>query len=97
MSVVAFDGNLLAADRAGNFGGCKIPGQKLFLIDEDTAVAFTGSIASAMAMLEWVKHGCKVEQFPDCNKGDDYSRVIICKRSTRSVFMYEKTPYPSEY
>lgn len=90
MTVVAWDGQVLACDRMMTSGGLRQTTRKLFDI-EGGAMAFTGSIDSGLALVDWVKNG---GEWPACQKTDDWAQALIVKNGkcyglAQQPFMYE--------
>jgi len=103
MSIVAWDGKILAADKMAASGVAeictkifkfKIPvdfenGEKL----SDFVCAFTGPIPVGMLMVDWFKSGARKKEFPEVQKTDDWSRLIVAHHSFKyGVRIYDNTP-----
>lgn len=95
MSVVAFDGKTLAADRQATNSGLIFTASKVFRLDDGTLLGITGNIGSATAMIEWYKSGAQPADFPKWQENKDkWSRLIVVTPDGR-CFWYEEFPYPS--
>ena len=98
MSVVAWDGKTLAADKAEFNGSMKFEGFKLHVIAADTVIAHVGGAAQAVAMIQWWKSGAKPGDFPQENRDkDEWTRLIIASRDhdgSKTLITYENSPYP---
>jgi ATP-dependent protease HslVU (ClpYQ) peptidase subunit len=92
MSVIAFDGKTVAADRQATCSGCKTTSSKLFKLASGEIVGFTGSSDIGMAMLEWYKNGADCEKYPKYQTTDDWVRLVVITK--KGVFFYETTPNP---
>lgn len=93
MTCVAFDGKVLAADRQATCSDVRMLTCKIRAIEKEdglTAMAWTGTEASGLAMVEWHLAGADPEKFPESQKGDDWSRLIVVTPS--DAFFYEKAP-----
>lgn len=98
MTVIAWDGKTLAADRQGTNCGMRLPATKLFKLADGTVVAGTGVLAAVHRMKQWYENGADVSNYPDCQKtSDDWCRLVVVKPGG-SVFCYEGQPVaiPSE-
>jgi 20S proteasome alpha/beta subunit len=92
MTVIAWDGRTLAADKRATSSGLARTVTKIHKIG-DTIVAASGNASQDALMVEWVRQGCKPEAFPDSQKDkDDWSTVVVVDAS--GVRYYERTPYP---
>lgn len=92
MTVVAFDGKTLAADRMSTCNYIRTSITKLFQIDAETFVACTGDASGAAAMRAWFAAGAAPEKFPACQSTDSWARLIVF-RMDKGVEFYERTPH----
>lgn len=93
MTCVAWDGKVLAADRQSTCGEvrsltCKIKSAHTSL--GFVALAWTGTEASGLAMMEWYLAGADPAKFPESQKGEDWSRLIVATKD--GAFFYETAP-----
>jgi len=98
MTVIAWDGKTLAADRQGTNCGGKFAATKLFRLDDGTLLAGTGTLAAVLVMRDWYIAGADTSQYPECQKSsDDWARLVVVKPGG-VVFYYEGLPVaiPSE-
>ena len=93
MSVVAWDGKTLAADRQAGCAGLRIETRKIWRQEDGTVLAFTGSIDSMMMLLRWYREGAKVEQWPASQARKDWTRLIVVKPNL-TINVYERYPEP---
>jgi ATP-dependent protease HslVU (ClpYQ) peptidase subunit len=70
MTVIAWDGETLAADKQSTGGGFASTVTKIFRVPGGL-VGFTGNGSHAQALLAWFRAGCDVEKWP--KKGGDDS------------------------
>lgn len=91
MTVIAFDGKTLAADKRAITGGgivrtvTKIERFGAFLL------AITGGIDVGFELREWFKAGAKPDQFPEAAR-EDKSVLIAIRKGM--VMTYASGPYP---
>jgi len=94
MTVIAWDGKSLAADRQCQAQGVQRPVTKLHKVRTVTAeewvVAFCGSLAQGLVLMEWFKEGADPGKWPAFQRTDDWSTLVVANRS--SCFMYEQEP-----
>ncbi len=94
MSVIAWDGNTLAADKRASSGTLIGTTTKIFRIDQATLCGYTGDAAFGEQMVAWYKAGAHPEAFPASQRDkDDWARLIVVKQGF-SPFEYERTPHP---
>ena len=91
MSVVAFDGRTIAADRQVTRGDLILRGSKIQKLGSGDVVAYTGSLAFGLAMVEWYEKGADPATFPASQKTEDWSRLIVIPKKGRP-FIYETLP-----
>lgn len=92
MTVIAWDGITLAADKRSISSGLARTVTKIFRVG-NSVVAIAGSLDQGLLMVEWVRNGCNPDTFPDSQKdSDDWATVVVANES--GVRSYERTPYP---
>ena len=93
MTVVAWDGTTLAADKMTSFGGLHGTTTKVHRIGE-VLVAGCGTAALMQEMLRWVEGGCDPEKFPDQQRDSRESVSLLVVRKDGPLHQYETTPWP---
>lgn len=92
MTVIAWDGKTLAADKRVTYSGLHRTVTKIFRV-RDALVAVSGNGALAETMLQWYRDGCDVEKFPAMQRDkDEWIGMLVVNRA--GVFSYERTPHP---
>ena len=99
MTVIAWDGESLAADRAVDIGGISFEATKLRRIRGDhgvTLMGFAGSGARFTQLVEWFIAGANPETYPK-READDHS-VLVCidllEAGAARIRRFETTGYP---
>lgn len=93
MTVVAFDGHTLAADkRAERAGAGHAVVTKVHKIN-GCLVAIAGSYDVGMQLIHWFQNGCIEEQFPERQSEDNEASLMVITPERRITF-YERTPVP---
>ena len=83
MSVIAWDGNTLAADKRASSGTLIGTTTKIFRIDQATLCGYTGDAAFGEQMVAWYKAGAHPEAFPPSQRDkDDWARLIVVRCCT---------------
>jgi len=96
VSVVAWDGSILAADGQLTESGCKSRGVKIRRGRGGAVLAWVGGQSIGQGMARWFDYGAKKEDFPECQCGGDSaeSTELIVALSDRTVWIYEHTAEP---
>ena len=95
MTIIAWDGKTLAADRRATSGGgiaravTKICRSRY---RDDTLLAITGAWDTAVEMREWFEHGAVPSEFPPKAR-DDVATLIVIQRDG-AISAYTAGPYP---
>lgn len=89
MTVIAWDGKTLAADRQGTCAGMRYRATKLRRIGKE-ALAICGDHDYGTALMEWYERGATPETWPSFQKTGDWVRLIVASRGR--CFHYEREP-----
>ena len=92
MTVIAWDGKYIAADRLAEYCGLGSKVTKLHTSKNgDCVIGFTGGLENGLGLMEWFNNGAVKEEWPDWQKTEDWCRLIIAASDV--VFAYERLPY----
>ncbi len=92
MTVIAWDGKTLAADKAGMNSGYRRTVTKIFRVPEGL-VGFAGDGSRCLALLEWFKSGRDPAKYPEFQKTETAVGCLFIDKECRSSgYLY--TPYP---
>lgn len=91
MTVIAWDGKTLAADKRATTGGGIARTVTKIERHKDALLAFTGSWDVATQIREWWKAGADPENFPSKAR-DDVATLIVIKAGC--IESYASGPYP---
>ena len=94
MSVIAWDGHTLAADKRASLGTLIKTTTKIFRIG-DSLCAYAGDAAGGEEMLAWFSNGAKPADFPAGQRGDDWSGLLVIREG--EILKYEQSPYPVRF
>jgi ATP-dependent protease HslVU (ClpYQ) peptidase subunit len=89
MSVVAWDGKCIAADRQMTCNDMRMLTTKMRRLDDGTVLAWTGLPGAGLMLVRWYVEG---KEWPDGQQGENWSRLIVAKKDR--VEMYERYPVP---
>jgi ATP-dependent protease HslVU (ClpYQ) peptidase subunit len=94
MSVIAWDGKTLAADKRATFGGNLILTTTKIRRIGNMLVGYAGGADFGEQMVQWVADGADPADFPTGQRDkDDWAGVLVL-RPGQPVARYERTPYP---
>ena len=94
MTVIAYDGKTLAADKRMCYGNIINTVTKIFRMPSGELVGFAGDITFCLALVEWVKAGRVIADFPQHGRDkDDWQPLLVIELDGTPSF-YERTPYP---
>jgi hypothetical protein len=79
MTVIVFDGKVLAADRQISDGAYKRPGTKIFRLPSGDLIGMAGSVRRAMALLDWAYKGFQIDSYPELKDKDDWTEMLRIK------------------
>jgi len=94
MTVIAYDGKILAGDKQSSWQYTKNTTTKLKILNDgakDIAIAVCGSLAESYPIRHWFENGSKIEDFPKTDK-DDPGYLIMATLGQLAYFLC--TPHP---
>jgi ATP-dependent protease HslVU (ClpYQ) peptidase subunit len=95
MTVIAYKDGVLAADKRAENNGLAMTVTKIEKI-KDALVGVSGNAAHTFALFSWVENGCVKDDYPEFQKTDDYS-VILMITHKREIVRFERTPWPIHF
>jgi 20S proteasome alpha/beta subunit len=96
MTTIAYDGKTLAADKRACCNSMIGTVTKIFRVN-GLLVGGAGEFSFVLAMVEWVRGGRKLEDFPAAQKDtSDWQEVIVIEVDG-TPSMYGRSPYPVRY
>lgn len=96
MSVIAWDGKTLVADKRASYGTTILTTTKIFRVN-DCLIGYTGGACMGEQMVDWFKRGMLPEDFPAQQRDkDDWATFVIIWPSGATAKI-ERTPYPATY
>ena len=93
MTVIAWDGKTLAADKQCTNGSTCILVTKIFRVGNDL-IGITGNLSVGMEMINWFKDGALIDKFPESNRPEDRGCSLMLVKQNGEVWKYESSPYP---
>lgn len=93
MTIIVWDGKILAADRQATSSGIKREVTKIRKIG-DSLYGISGSFDRCMALFHWVENGKDPEKWPAFQRDSD-DWVYMCEIAPGGIVKkYEREPYP---
>ena len=96
MSVIAWDGKQLAADRRASLGTLVRTITKIFRVG-DVLAAYTGDADGGEEVLAWFKNGHDVSNFPPSQRDKESWAGLLIIWPDGNMWKYERTPYPLKF
>ncbi|MGZ8317506.1 MAG: hypothetical protein ACXWVD_00255 [Telluria sp.] len=96
MTVIAWDGSTLAADRESGDSYVKCFASPKIARIRNHLVGCTGPAAQAREMLAWFAHGAKPADFPPTLRSEK-SLSMLAITPQGKILLYQDTPYPIDY
>jgi ATP-dependent protease HslVU (ClpYQ) peptidase subunit len=97
MTVIAWDGRTLAADRLASFGTTRCTTTKIFRVRDGGLAGYAGDAAFGEQVLAWYEAGAFPLNFPASQRDrDDWAGLLVIQ-SNGELLRYERTPYPVKY
>jgi len=93
MTVIAWDGKSLCADKRGVANGWKFTITKIFKIEEGL-VGIDGNADIGIQLIEWFKEGANPKDYPEVQKNDDRYAHMLLITPEKKILKYERQPYP---
>lgn len=96
MSVIAWDGQSLAADRRSVNGNRIATVSKIFAVN-DRIAGFVGRFDEGAECLAWLREGCHPDTFPPALRSTDNNTQLIVVLPDGWIWCYERTPMPVKF
>jgi 20S proteasome alpha/beta subunit len=93
MTVLAWDGITLAADRRANASGMPFSVTKIFRIEKGI-VGIDGCMGEGLEIIEWLKQGADPEKYPSFQKDNERYVHALLIMNNKEIWRYERQPYP---
>src|SRR4051812_17635316 len=94
MSIIAWDGRTLAADRQATRQEMRRAGRKIWRLKNGELASINGIEAAGRELLKWYESGADPAKYPPLQATTDWAQMTII--SPRGVFDYEQRPIPVE-
>lgn len=92
MTVIAWDGKILAADRRADVNGTASSVIKIRRLLSGNVVAFTGNLGSGLLLCDWYERGARKEEWPSFQSTNDWSRLIVASKDGLVFYEGQRCP-----
>lgn len=96
MSVIAWDGKYLAADRRAMVGSLIRTTSKLSRV-RNALLAYCGEADAGEELLEWFAAGADPDKFPSVLRDKDMRASLMAVFPNGAIWMYERSPWPMKF
>lgn len=93
MTVIVWDGKLLAADRQATAGEMPVASRKIHRLLDGRLAGHTAASEYGLGLVQWLIDGADPAKWPAYQRTDNWARLIVIETDGRA-FEYEKEPYP---
>lgn len=93
MTVIAWDGKTLAADKRMGFGTEFATVTKIRRIN-GCLVGWAGEAALGKVLIEWFRNGCRPEDFPEGQRNTSRVGALLVIRPSGEIQHYAAEPFP---
>lgn len=92
MTVIAWDGKTLAADKRAQKFGLAYTVTKIFCVG-NRLVGIAGDAGRGMELVNWLREGGNVAKYPELKDPENSAHLLVVN-SDRRVELYESSPHP---
>jgi hypothetical protein len=93
VTVIAWDGRTLAADKRAHKYGLAYTVTKVFRVGADRLVGISGDASRGAELIAWLERGGDPASYPEL-KDKDCPAFMLCVERGGRVLLYEKTAHP---
>lgn len=90
MTIVAWDGKIIASDKLCSTIDLNRTVTKIWKITDDLIISITGSLGQGLILRDWYVGGAIPEKWPKFQETDDWTRLIVVDHG--NVGIYEQYP-----
>ena len=96
MTIIVWNGEVLAADKMSTNAGQKRVVTKIFRTTDGSLVSFSGDWDQAQGLLAWANNGYKPEEHPKFQETNDWVGMLRIAPDGRCL-KYERSPHPMDF
>lgn len=94
MTVIAWDGKMLAADKRTNFGGLHATTTKIHRLKDGRLVGCAGNTAQIAEIVHWLSTGADADKLPSVQRDPKECVSALVIEPCGRVLQYENTAHP---
>lgn len=94
MTVIAWDGLIMAGDKRTNFGGLHATTTKVHRLPDGSLAGCAGNTAQIAEMVHWLAQGADVGKIPASQRDAKECVSMLVVYPNGHLWQYENTPYP---
>ena len=94
MSVIAWDGKTLAADKRTTYATSIATTTKIERMPDGALVGCAGNASLSMAVRAWFRDGRHPEKFPQAQREASTNVDVLCIEPDGRVHVYQLSPFP---
>lgn len=95
MTVIAWDGKTLAADKMSVEEGTIRSTTKIMRLKNGQVAAIAGTFGCFGPLIEWLESGRDPATWPTCQRTEDFGVIVVA--STDGLEMFEREPWPIRF
>lgn len=92
MTIIAWDGETLAADKQSTFANMRVTATKINRMPNGSLFAASGETSMCKALRYWYENGADLDKWPDKDKA---CSVLVIEKGPRILY-YDAGPHPVE-
>ena len=92
MTVIAWDGKSIAADRRSERGEITGTVLKLFSGRDGYTLATCGTLTKGLILMEWFNKGADREKWPEFQSTNDCNNVIVARKGELLIYCQDSIP-----
>lgn len=93
MTIIAWRGNTIAADRMACTGDTQMMAAKLIRECDGRIFGFCGPLGPSLLLMEWYKAGADPEKWPKCQEDKElWATLIVWEPREPAPFWYQQFP-----
>lgn len=97
MTVIAWDGRTLAANKLASMGTTKHTTVKIFRGRDNSLVGYAGGADFGEQMVAWWNNGADPATFPPSQRDtNDWAGLIVIRKG-QPIWRFERTPHPIKF
>lgn len=96
MTVIAWDGNILAADRQMSIGWNYTTNKTKIAKMNGFLLGLTGRGTHVTPLFKWIKEGRKIADYPKFQEDDEKNSLLLLITSDKKIFEYRCVAYPMQ-